>query len=42
MIGNIIVLLIVIAAFIRVARLLPKSGCSGDCNQGRSCGCGNK
>jgi hypothetical protein len=42
MIGNIIVLLIVIAAFIRVAKLLPKSSCSQNCNQGRSCGCGNK
>ena len=39
--GNIIVLLIVIAALIRVSRLLPKSGCSGDCNQGRNCDCKN-
>jgi hypothetical protein len=39
MIGNIIVLLIVIAAFVKLARLLPKSGCNQNCNQGRNCNC---
>ena len=40
--GNIIILLIVVVAFIKIARLLPKSDCSGDCNQGRNCNCGSK
>jgi len=38
----IIILAVVIAVAITIVRLLPKSSCTGDCNQGRNCTCGSK
>ena len=37
---SIIILTIVIA--IAITRLLPKSSCTGNCNQGRNCDCKDK
>jgi hypothetical protein len=39
---TIIILAVVIAIAITIVRLLPKSSCTGDCNQGRNCTCRSK
>jgi len=36
-----IILAIVVAIALKIVRLLPKSSCTGDCNQGRNCTCQN-
>lgn len=37
-----LIILIMVAIAITILRRLPKSNCSGDCNQGRSCNCGRQ
>jgi len=37
--STILILVIVAVIVIRLNRLLPKSSCTGDCNQGRNCDC---
>jgi len=36
---TVIIVAVVVAIAITIVRLLPKSSCTGNCNQGRNCTC---
>jgi len=36
---NLLIILIVVAVAVAIVRRLPKSDCTGNCNQGRNCDC---
>jgi hypothetical protein len=38
---NILIILFVVAIVFGIVRRLPKSSCTGNCNQGRNCTCQN-
>jgi len=37
--STILILLLIVVIAISIQRRLPKSNCTGDCNQGRNCNC---
>jgi hypothetical protein len=39
---TVLIILVVAAIAITILHKLPKSDCTGECNQGRSCNCGAK
>ncbi len=39
---NLLIILIVVAVAVVIVRRLPKSDCTGNCNQGRNCDCKDK
>jgi hypothetical protein len=39
---NLLIIILVIAIIVSIARMLPKSNCTGNCNQGRNCNCVTK
>ena len=39
---QLIILIVIVAIVIRLVRAIPKSDCTGNCNQGRNCDCKNK
>jgi hypothetical protein len=39
---QLIVLIVIVGIVITLVRALPKSDCTGNCNQGRNCDCKDK
>jgi hypothetical protein len=39
---NLLIIILVIAIILAIVYGLPKSDCTGNCNQGRNCNCGSK
>ena len=39
---QLIILIVIIAIIVTLVRAIPKSDCTGNCNQGRNCDCKDK
>ena len=39
---QLIILITIVAIIVTLVRALPKSSCTGNCNQGRNCTCKDK